>query len=206
MSLVEVDTPLHNALDVGSCGTLLGLYLIQILLYLILHLCIHLNILVVHCTEVRDCIAWGYTVVAHCCIGDAHYCTDVAHCYMVVVPSLTKVHLVLSSFILAPYKYLKLFLSLAPLSYNLYHHDLLTCKKCSMNFWVLCYTSASLDNDMDHDHVFYKSHTMVLLLAKGLVLMFPCTTRKLDIHSCGVLLSCMWYTKQLLFFFCPYSG
>jgi hypothetical protein len=34
MSLVEVDNPLHNVLVVGSCGTLLVLCLIQILLCL----------------------------------------------------------------------------------------------------------------------------------------------------------------------------
>jgi hypothetical protein len=56
MSLVEVETPLHNFLVIRSCGTLLDPYLIQILLYLILHLCIHLDILTVHCTEVP-----GYT-------------------------------------------------------------------------------------------------------------------------------------------------
>jgi hypothetical protein len=59
---------------------------------------------------------------------------------------------------------------------------------------------------MDHSHVFCKSHTMVLLLAKGLVRMFPCTAQKLEIHSYGVLLSFMWYTKQLLFSIFPCSG
>jgi hypothetical protein len=44
-----------------------------------------------------------------------------------------------------------------------------------MNSWVLSNTSASWDNDMDHVHVFYRSHTMVLLLEKGLVDLFPCT-------------------------------
>jgi hypothetical protein len=38
MSQVEVDIPLHNVLTIGSCGTLLDLYLFQILLYLVLHL------------------------------------------------------------------------------------------------------------------------------------------------------------------------
>jgi hypothetical protein len=113
-------------------------------------------------------------VVAHCCIVDAHCDTVDAHCCMVVVPCLNEVHIVLSSFLLAPYMYQELFLSSNPLSYNLYHHDPLTFKKCNMNFWVLSYTSASLENDMDHAHVFYKYRTMVLLLAKDLVLLFPC--------------------------------
>jgi hypothetical protein len=116
------------------------------------------------------------------------------------------VQLVLSSFLLAPYKYLKLFLSSAPSFYNPYHHDPLICKNCNMNFWVLSYTSASLENDMDHAHAFYKSRTMVLLLARGLVLLFPYTAQKLDIRSYGVLLSCIGYTKQLLFSLFPYSG
>jgi len=75
-----------------------------------------------------------------------------------------------------------------------------------MNSWVLYDTFASLGNDMDHVHASCRSHTMVLLLANGLVLMLPCTVRKLDIHSYGVLVSYMWYTKQLLFSFFPYSG
>jgi hypothetical protein len=64
MSQVEVDIPLHSVLVVGSYGTLLDLCLFQILLYLILHLCIHLDLLVVHCTEAPDYTVWGYTVVA----------------------------------------------------------------------------------------------------------------------------------------------
>jgi hypothetical protein len=78
----------------------------------------------------------------------------------------------LSSFIPAPYRYLKFFPSSGPLSYNLYHHDPLICKNCSMNSWVLSDTFASLDNDMDHAHVSYRSRTMVLLLEKGLVACF----------------------------------
>jgi hypothetical protein len=41
-----------------------------------------------------------------------------------------------------------------------------------MNSWVLYGTSTSLDNDMDHGNVFYKFHTMVLLLVRGLVALF----------------------------------
>jgi hypothetical protein len=32
--------------------------------------------------------------------------------------------------------------------------------------------------------------------------LLPYTTRMLDIRSCGVLLSCMWYTSRILL--CPY--
>jgi hypothetical protein len=76
MSQVEVDIPLHNALDVGSYGTLLDLFLIQILLCLILHLCSQRDLRAVYYTGVPDCTVWGYTVVAQCC-------TVVAHCYTV---------------------------------------------------------------------------------------------------------------------------
>jgi hypothetical protein len=75
-----------------------------------------------------------------------------------------------------------------------------------MNFWVLSGTFASLENDMDHAHVFYKYLTMILMLENDLVLLFPCTVRKLDIRSYGVLLSCMWYIKQILFSLFPYFG
>jgi hypothetical protein len=88
MSLVGVDNPLHNVLVVGSCGTLLVLYLIQILLCLVLHI----NLRVVHCTKVHGYTARGYivdahyyNVAAHCCIDVAHCCIDVAHFCMVVL-------------------------------------------------------------------------------------------------------------------------
>jgi hypothetical protein len=78
--LVEVDSPLHNFLDFFICGTLLDLFLLQIILYLVFHLCIHLDILTLHCTEVHGYSARGYTVAAHCCIS-------ATHCCMVVLPS-----------------------------------------------------------------------------------------------------------------------
>jgi hypothetical protein len=87
MSEVEVEIPLHNVLVVGSCGTLLDLCLFQILLYLILHLCIQLDILVVHCIEVPDCTAWGYTVARHFYIVVAQSYTAAVQCCMEVVPS-----------------------------------------------------------------------------------------------------------------------
>jgi hypothetical protein len=90
--------------------------------------------------------------------------------------------------------------------YNPYHHDPLICKKCNMNFLLLSYTSASLDNDMDHSHVSYKSCTMVLLLLGGLAPLLPSTAQKLDIHSYDVLLSCIAYTTQFLFYIFPYSS
>jgi hypothetical protein len=55
---------------------------------------------------------------------------------------------------------------------------------------------------MDHAPISYRSHTIVLLLEKGLAVLFLCTTQMLGIHSYGVLLSYMLYTKRILF--CPY--
>jgi hypothetical protein len=55
---------------------------------------------------------------------------------------------------------------------------------------------------MDHAPISYRSHTIVIMLEKGLAVLFPCTTRTLGIHPYGVLLSYMWYTKRLLS--CPY--
>jgi hypothetical protein len=98
------------------------------------------------------------------------------------------------------------FPSSSPSSYNLYHHGPLTCKSCSMKSWVLYDTSASLDNEMDHVHVFYRYCTMVLLWEKVLVALFPCIVRMLGTCSCDVLLSYMWYTKQILFSLFSYSG
>ena len=56
---------------------------------------------------------------------------------------------------------------------------------------------------MDHAAVSYRSQTIVLLMENDLAILFPCTTQMLGIRSCDVLLSYMWYTKQLIF--CPYS-
>jgi hypothetical protein len=75
-----------------------------------------------------------------------------------------------------------------------------------MNFLVLSYTSTSLENDMDHAYAYYKSCTMVLLLARGLAPLFSCTAKKLDIRSYGVPLFYIAYTKQLILFIFPYSG
>jgi hypothetical protein len=86
MWLVEVETPLHSVLVVGSYGTLLVSCLTQILLSLILHLCIHLDLLTVCCTEVLGYIAQGYTVVVHYCIAVEHFYNNDAHFCMAVVP------------------------------------------------------------------------------------------------------------------------
>jgi hypothetical protein len=75
-----------------------------------------------------------------------------------------------------------------------------------MNSYALSSIYASLDNDMDHIPGSYRSHTIVLLLEKGLAVLLPCTAQKLGIHSCGFLLSYMWYTTQLLFFPYPCFG
>jgi hypothetical protein len=47
---------------------------------------------------------------------------------------------------------------------------------------------------------------MVLLLARGSEPLFPSTAQTLDILSYDFLLSCIAYTKQLLFSLFPYSG
>jgi hypothetical protein len=47
-------------------------------------------------------------------------------------------------------------------------HVQLTCKNYQMYSLILFDTSASWDNDRDHAHVFYISHTMVLLMIKDL--------------------------------------
>jgi hypothetical protein len=78
MSQVEVDIPLHSFLDVGGCGTLLDLCIFQILLYLVLHLCILLDFLMVRCIEAPDYTVRGYTMVVR-------YFTQVVQCCTVVV-------------------------------------------------------------------------------------------------------------------------
>jgi hypothetical protein len=74
-----VGIPLHNFLAIGSCDKLLDLYLI-------LHLCFHLDLLTVHCIEVPSYTVWGYNVVAQCWIVVAQCYTTAENCYMEVVP------------------------------------------------------------------------------------------------------------------------
>ena len=112
----------------------------------------------------------------------------------------------LSSFLPAPYRCLMFFPSSTPLSCNLCHHGLLTCKSCNTSSSVLSGNFASLGSGMDHDPISYRSHTIVLLLAMGLEFLLPCTAPMLDIRSYGVLMSYMWYTKRLLFCPCSFSG
>jgi hypothetical protein len=71
-----------------------------------------------------------------------------------------------------------------------------------MNSLGLSGTSASLGSDMDHGLVSYRFLTIVLLLVADLEFLLPCIAQMLDICSCGVLPSSMWYTKQILI--CPY--
>jgi hypothetical protein len=87
MLQVEVDIPLHNVLVIGSCDILLDLCLSKILLFPILHLCININLLAVHCIEVLDYNRQGYIVAAQCCIVAAHCFTATTHFCMEVVPS-----------------------------------------------------------------------------------------------------------------------
>jgi hypothetical protein len=107
---------------------------------------------------------------------------------------------------IVPCKCLKFFLSSILEFYSPYHHDPLICKKCSINFLVLSYTSASLDNNMYHSHVSCKYHTMVILLERGLEPLPPSTMQRLDIHYYDVLMSCIMYTKKLLSSISPYFG
>jgi hypothetical protein len=85
MSLVRVDIPLHNFLVVGSCGTLMVLCLVQILIYLVLYLYIHIDLCMVHCTEVPGYTVRDYIVVVHYYTVVAHCHIVVSHCCMVVV-------------------------------------------------------------------------------------------------------------------------
>jgi hypothetical protein len=73
---------------------------------------------------------------------------------------------------------------------------------CSL---VLSDTSASGVSDKDHAHVFFKSHTMVLLKIKGLAYLLQYTAQIMDNHSCDGLLSCTLYTRHLLFYPSIYS-
>jgi hypothetical protein len=95
------------------------------------------------------------------------------------------------------------FLASAPYFYNLCHHGLLTCKRCNMSSLGLSGISASSCSDKGRDPVSCRFRTIFILLVADLAFLLPYTARMLDIHTCGVLPSCMWYTKQLLV--CPYS-
>jgi hypothetical protein len=83
-SLVEVEILLHNVLIADNCDIPLVLYLIQNLLWIILPLCILLDILSSHYIEALDCIVRYCTEVVP-------YCTVVARYYMVVVQYYTTV-------------------------------------------------------------------------------------------------------------------
>jgi hypothetical protein len=73
-----------------------------------------------------------------------------------------------------------------------------------MNSLGLSGISTSLGSDMNHGFVFYRFHTIVLLLVIDLASLRPCTVQMSDIHFCGVLPPHMWYIKQLLIctYFC----
>jgi hypothetical protein len=59
---------------------------------------------------------------------------------------------------------------------------------------VLFDTFASWDNDRDHTHVFYISHTMVVLKITDLAYLLIYTVKIMDTHSYDDLLSCRMYT------------
>jgi hypothetical protein len=77
ISLVGVENTLHNVLVVRICGTLL-------VICLILHLYIHLDLCVVHCTEVPSYTTWDYSVVMHYYNVVSHFFIDVENYCMVV--------------------------------------------------------------------------------------------------------------------------
>jgi hypothetical protein len=174
---------------------------------------------VVYYTEVLDC-----TVVAHYCTVVALH--TVVHCYTVVVLqtvahyytmvvletvawyyTMVVVHyytvvvaqVVLSLTHPAPYMHLMSSPSLSPRFCSPCLHVQLTCKNYKMYSLVLSDTSASWDNDRDHAHVFCISHTMVLLKIKDLAYLLLYTAQIMDTHSYDDLLSCIMYTKHLLF-------
>ena len=75
-----------------------------------------------------------------------------------------------------------------------------------MNSLGLFGISASSCNDKGCDSIFCKFRTIILLLVMDLAFMLPYNVQMSDICSCGVLPSCMWYTKHLLVFPYSYSG
>jgi hypothetical protein len=111
-----------------------------------------------------------------------------------------------SSFQPIPCMHLMFFPASAPSFCNLRRHGPLTYKRCNKNTLELYGTSTSSCSDKGCGLVSCIFHTIILLVVAGLACLFPYTARMLDIHSCGVLPSCMWCTKRLLIFPCSYSG
>jgi hypothetical protein len=64
---------------------------------------------------------------------------------------------------------------------------------------VLSDTYVLWNNDRDHSHVFYISHTMVLLKIKNLAYLILYTSQIMDGHSYDDLISFIMYTIHLLF-------
>jgi hypothetical protein len=146
-----------------------------------------------------------YTVVvvqtvAHCCTMVV--VETVARDYTVVVAccyTATAVQVVLLCVQPTPYMYLKSSLSSSPKLYSPSLHVQQTCKNYKMYSSTLFDTSALGGNDRDHAHVFYKSHTMVLLKIKGLAYPLQYTAQIMDTHSYDGLLYCTLYTKRVPF-------
>jgi hypothetical protein len=93
--------------------------------------------------------------------------------------------------------HLSSFPSLFPRFYNPCLHVLQTCRNYKMYSWELFDTFASWDNDKDHVHVFYISHTMVLLWVRDLEFLLPSIVKMLGTHSYDVLVFYIMYTRQL---------
>jgi hypothetical protein len=111
-----------------------------------------------------------------------------------------------SSFRPIPYMHLMFFPASAPWFYNIYHRGPLIFKRCSMKSLELSGISASSCSDKGHDPISCIFFTTLLPMVTDLEYWLPYTTRVLGIHSCGVLLACMWCTKLLLICPCSYSG
>jgi hypothetical protein len=75
-----------------------------------------------------------------------------------------------------------------------------------MNSLELFGISASSCSDKGRDPISFTFCTIILPVVADLAYLFPYTAQMLGIHFCGVLLSCMWCTKQLLICPCSYSG
>jgi hypothetical protein len=86
MSQVEVDILLHSVLFYDICGIPLVLCLFQLLLFLFLHLCSQLNLLLVHCTEALGYTTWDYSVVVWYYTVAKECCIVVVQCYTGLVP------------------------------------------------------------------------------------------------------------------------
>jgi len=152
----------------------------------------------VHCYNVvvLQTFAHSCTMVVDETVAQ-YYTMVVVHCYTAATVQVGMLYVQL-----APYMYLKSFISPSPNFYSPCLHVQQTCKNYKMYSSVIFDTSTSGGNDRDHAHLFYKFHTMVLLKTKGLKYPLQYTTQMMDTHSYDELISCTLYKRHLPFF--PY--